>query len=101
MVRHYLKTWPEFFAALMSGEKNFELRRDDRHFRAGDILHLREYDSAQKTYSGREVERRVVYILEHRAEAGCAATFGLMPGYVIMGLRADVGSPREGHEDAR
>lgn len=85
MVRHYLKIWPEFFAATLSGEKPFELRRDDRSFAVGDILHLREWDPATENYTDRETIRFVTYLLSHRAEAGCAATFGLAPGYVIMG----------------
>lgn len=87
MVRHYLKIWPEFFAALMSGEKTFELRKDDRGgFAVGDILELREFDPTTKAYTGADAIRFVTYVLCHRAEAGCAATFGLMPGYVIMGV---------------
>jgi hypothetical protein len=88
MVRHYLKTWPEFFEDLISGKKTFELRKDDRSFAVGDVLQLREYDPSTKSYSGREATRWVTYILGHRTEAGCAATFGLTPGYVVMGLSA-------------
>ncbi|WP_441235685.1 ASCH/PUA domain-containing protein [Bradyrhizobium sp. 930_D9_N1_4] len=86
MVRHYLKTWPEFFAALVECEKTFELRKNDRQFQRGDVLHLQEFDPETKAYSGREITRKVVYMLDHRPDAGCAATFGLSPGYVIMGL---------------
>lgn len=86
MVRHYLKTWPEFFDALMSGKKTFELRKDDRGFAVGDILHLREFDPETENYTGHETIRWVSYLLAHRPDAGCAATFGLMPGHVIMGL---------------
>jgi hypothetical protein len=86
MMNHELKTWPEFFAALLTGEKSFELRKDDRGFVVGDILRLREYDPETKEYSGRELRRKVTYLLGHRADAGCAATFGLQPGYVIMGV---------------
>lgn len=86
MVRHYLKIWPDFFTALVDGDKNFELRKNDRSFQVGDILHLREYDPVTKTYSGHEAVRWVTYVLAHQPDAGCAATFGLMPDYVIMGI---------------
>ena len=46
MAEHELKVWPEFWPALASGEKTFELRKDDRGFRAGDILWLREWSKA-------------------------------------------------------
>lgn len=91
--RHDLKTWPEFFADLMAGNKPFELRKNDRDFQVGDELCLHEYDPATKAYSGRSVVRVVTYILGHRPDAGCAATFGLQPGHVIMGIRGAAQPP--------
>ncbi len=44
---HELKTWPEMFAAVLSGEKTFEYRKDDRGFMVGDILKLMHWDPAQ------------------------------------------------------
>lgn len=83
---HELKTWPEFFADIAANRKTFELRRDDRGFKVGDTLELREYDPKTKSYTGRMVFRSVKHLLEHRPDAGCAATFGLQHGYVIMSL---------------
>jgi hypothetical protein len=61
---HELKTWPEFFDALLSGAKTFEYRRDDRGFRVGDVLCLREWDPQTQDYSGREMRRSVTYLLQ-------------------------------------
>jgi hypothetical protein len=44
MKTHYLKTWPEYFQAIKSGEKKAELRLNDRDFKVGDELVLQEYD---------------------------------------------------------
>lgn len=86
MARHELKVWPEYFAALQSGEKTFELRRDDRDFRVNDTLILREWDPSLNEnsggYTGEETARKVVYVLRGIE----AARFGLQTGYVIMGL---------------
>lgn len=42
---HYLKIYPEYFEAVISGQKTVELRReDDRQFAVGDVLVLREWD---------------------------------------------------------
>lgn len=41
---HKLKSWPESFRAAASGRKRFEVRRDDRNFRPGDIVELLEWD---------------------------------------------------------
>jgi len=68
---HELKTWPDYYRHLLDGTKTFEYRRDDRGFRIGDVLHLREWeplawDAGSPTigrYTGREMRRRVIYIL--------------------------------------
>jgi hypothetical protein len=43
MTVHELKSWPEFFSAIETGEKTFELRRNDRNYQVGDVLVLREW----------------------------------------------------------
>lgn len=89
---HELKVWPRFFAAILDGSKTFELRRDDRDFQVGDELLLREWDpdaiapdpSADRIapqpilrgwWTGREVKRRVSYVLR----ASEAATLARAP----------------------
>ena len=82
MMVHELKTWEPWFAAMTSGEKCFELRKNDRGFMAGHELLLREYDPQSQTYSGRTLRRKISYVLSgSEAEA-----FGLKPGYCIMSL---------------
>lgn len=46
---HDIKSHPEAFAALRSGRKTMELRRDDRDYQAGDYLLLREYTDTKYT----------------------------------------------------
>lgn len=74
---HHLKCWPEYFALVMSGEKRFEIRRNDRGFEAGDILNLEEYTSG-RGYTGRSTTVRVTSILSDHE--------GLVRGFVIMGI---------------
>lgn len=85
-MKHDLKIWPEFYDQHLSGEKTFELRKDDRGFRVGDILCLKEWEPQGHYYTGREMYRTVTHILSHRPDAGCAANEGLAPGYVIMSV---------------
>lgn len=75
---HELKCWPDFFAPIESGEKTFELRKDDRGFRAGDLLLLREWLPTDKVYTGRKLYRRVTYLV--------SGLPWLQPNYVCMGL---------------
>jgi len=58
------KIWPEFFDKISSGEKKFELRLADWECAPGDILVLREWDPAQKEYTGRVLEKEVTYVLK-------------------------------------
>lgn len=86
MTEHDLKCWPEFFAAILDGTKQFELRFNDRGYAVGDTLRLREWEPGTEQYTGREARRTVSYMLEHRAGASCAANLGLGHGHVLMSL---------------
>ncbi len=86
MVEHELKIWPQFFSSVLSGEKTCDLRKDDRAFRVNDILILREWEPLTEQYTGRIVRRQITHLLHHDPRAGCAATYGLTPGYVIISL---------------
>lgn len=59
MRRHELKSWPAFFAGLVDGTKTAEVRLNDRDFREGDVLVLREYDLSSDRFTGREQVRRI------------------------------------------
>ena len=78
MARYELKTWPEFFAAVLAGTKPFDVRYDDRGagYQVGDVLLLYEYDPA-KGYTGRTMTKTVTYVLHG---------MGLERGYVCLGL---------------
>ena len=47
--RHELKTWPKSFASILSGFKKHEIRVNDRDFREGDELCLREWNPVTPT----------------------------------------------------
>lgn len=85
-VTHELKTWPEFFNATRNGEKKFELRRNDRDFKVGDQLFLKEWNPEVtqscnvQGYTGRELLVRVDYIMDD------AHRFGLDPDFIIMSI---------------
>ncbi len=73
-----LKILPEYFEAVKSGKKTFELRKNDRDFCVGDILILREFDGSKTT--GRSVTVGITYILQN-----CG--FGLADGYAILSIK--------------
>jgi hypothetical protein len=81
-IDHELKCWPPYYNAVLDGTKTFELRKDDRGFRIGDTVLLREW-SIENEYTGRQCLRTVVYI----ASGAAMANFGLERGYVILGIK--------------
>jgi len=62
--KHDLKTWPEYFAEIANGNKTFELRKNDRNFEPGDVLVLQEWNPESKDYTGREITKKVGYLLQ-------------------------------------
>lgn len=61
-MHHDLKTWPTYFEAIWVGQKNFEVRENDRGFRAGDTVTLREWLPVDRKYTGRVVTARISYV---------------------------------------
>ncbi len=88
---HELKCLPAYFDAVASGEKPFEVRRDDRGFQRGDLIALREFVPFKPGphtpipppeggyYTGRRAQRQITYVLT-------GGQFGIEPGFVVLGL---------------
>ncbi len=56
------KCWPEYFDAILRGEKNYELRIADFIANKGDTLLLREWNPKTKEYTGREIKKIITWI---------------------------------------
>lgn len=67
MANHELKILRSHFVAVISGEKPFEIRRNDRGFREGDTVRLREVliDVGGLEYTGREISKRITYLTDY------------------------------------
>ena len=116
MTTHYLKCWPVYFGLVLSGAKQFELRKNDRNYQVGDVLILCEYDPdvyerhlalllgtplAVAAEAGDDEEvlndlRNEAMELAYtgarcRRVISCIVADGpwLTPGYVAMGLREE------------
>ena len=76
---HILKILPEFLAPLLTKEKNFEVRYNDRKYRAGDLLVLREWHPHSGLYTGRWMCAQISYILNDPRYC--------KEGYVVLGLK--------------
>jgi len=64
MARIEKKVWPEYFEAILSGDKKFELRLADWEYNMRDILVLKEWDPETKNYTGRVLEKTVRYVIK-------------------------------------
>lgn len=58
------KAWPELFQDVYDGKKNFDVRLADFECKEEDTLILREWDPKTKEYTGREVEKKVKYVIK-------------------------------------
>lgn len=74
---HYLKILPQYYMAVESGRKTFEIRFNDRGYKVGDILHLQEFCGGE--YTGRVVSREVCYIVDDPEYC--------KEGFVVLGIR--------------
>lgn len=93
---HELKIWPEYFNAVLDGSKTFEVRKDDREFKVGDTLLLREYQPGsqdytvyppvirESKYTGRIIEKEISYIFK-----GGIPGYRIRKGLVILGIKSE------------
>lgn len=75
---HELKILPKYFSEVYSGNKTFEVRKNDRNFKVGDMLILKEWDIENQKFTGNQVKRKITYILDNKIY--------LKKGFVILSL---------------
>ncbi|MDW0113791.1 DUF3850 domain-containing protein [Sporosarcina saromensis] len=71
---HRLKIMPEYFKAVASKAKRFEIRKNDRDYKIGDGLLLREFKDDD--YTGNEINAVITYMTDYEQKKG----------YVVMGI---------------
>ena len=60
---HKLKILPEYFNKVITGEKTFEIRKNDRNFQVGDYILLQEF--FEESYTDREQRVKITYITNY------------------------------------
>ncbi len=76
---HPLKILPQHFQAVWDERKTFELRKDDRDYKVGDMLLLNEWDGEK--YTGSAIMVKITHILRNCPE------YGLANGYCILSIQ--------------
>ena len=83
MSNHKLNTWPTYWDAMESGDKTFEVRRNDRGFQKGDTIELirllRDESTAPYATGYEPLRFRITYVLQ-------GGQFGIDAGFCVLGL---------------
>ncbi|WP_312497147.1 DUF3850 domain-containing protein, partial [Anaerosporobacter sp.] len=74
---HDIKLAAMYFDDVQSGKKSFELIKNDRHYKVGDLLNMHEYSDGKQTE--RSIKAEIVYMIEDYN--------GLEEGYCILGTK--------------
>lgn len=75
---HDLKTESKYFQDIVKCVKKFEVRKNDRNFKVGDTLKLREISNGK--FTGQEYFVYIIYILP-------GGQFGIEKDYCVMGIK--------------
>jgi hypothetical protein len=76
---HHLKTLPEYYWPIDTGDKTFEIRKNDRDFQIGDTLFLEEWTPGFG-YTGHKSKRTISFVLH-------GGQFGLSKDYCVLALK--------------
>lgn len=80
---HELKCHPDPFHAKWMNLKNWEIRKNDRDFKVGDVLIEKAWfplaNNGEGCYDGCEVHEQVLWILD--------GGYGLRKGFIIMSTK--------------
>lgn len=79
-IGHVLKTWPDVYQEIAWGAKTHEFRKNDRGFKRGDLVLLREFEPAGERYTGRETLVQVGAI-------SYGPEWGIPEGYAAFSVR--------------
>jgi len=77
-MEHLLKIEPVFLDQIISGEKTFELRKNDRNYQKGDIIKFT--DLTKNNFLGESYYFNVLSVFS------CEEYYGLRNGYVILSI---------------
>ena len=80
MTIHELKIKKDYFIEIRNRTKNFELRKNDRDYRVGDLIKFIVIDSFNIAYQANGLYY-ISYVLQNCPE------YGLQEGYCILAIK--------------
>ncbi len=75
---HEIKCLPEYFEETVAGRKRFEIRKNDRGYKVGDLLAMNEHDGDK--YTGRAILLKVDFMMNPNDVMSCSG------GHVVMSV---------------
>ena len=80
---HQIKCWQQFFQPLITGQKPFEYRLNDRKYEVGDGLEISEtfMDNTNDYFTGRKAYAIITYVLDRNKHNTVPVN------YVVLGIR--------------
>jgi hypothetical protein len=76
---HELKSVGASFEDIVSGKKKCDFRKNDRGYKVGDALLLKQYSALTGNYTGQEANVEITYIQP-------GGMFGIPQKYCILGI---------------
>lgn len=80
MTEHAIKIKEVYFKAVLSGEKTFEIRKNDRDYQVGDIIHFVPVDDECGMIIPHDPNTYKITYIFHGGE------YGLEEGYCVFGI---------------
>lgn len=79
---HHVKTWPHHFDAVVRLDKRFDVRKNDRGYRVGDLLVQHEW-SANGGYTGRWCSSIITFVIDDTIHNGVSSTHVAMSIHLV------------------
>lgn len=76
---HEVKILTEFYNRVITEQKTFEIRKNDRDYQVGDFLLLKEYDPVEREYieHSQPITAEIIYM----------SAFEQKDCYVVLGIK--------------
>lgn len=79
---HFIKIFEQYYKKILTREKTFELRKDDRGYQIGDILGFKVIDENKNELKYPSKLFEITYILKNPLNVG-----GLEKDYAVMSIK--------------
>jgi len=83
---HHVKSWPQYFRAITTGQRTHDLRRNDRDYKVGDTMILEEFNPTTQAYTGHKCEVEITSITS-MSQPCAVSSEALDPAFCILSIR--------------